>query len=69
MHLTVVSQRAPTPEDETTPLRLVGGEIVKSNAIVLVRGNQVVGVGAGQMNRVGSVEIAVKQAGERAVGP
>ena len=27
-----------------------------------------VGVGAGQMNRVGSVEIAVKQAGERARG-
>ncbi len=41
---------------------------VKSNAIVLARGTQIVGVGAGQMSRVVSVEIAVKKAGERASG-
>jgi phosphoribosylaminoimidazolecarboxamide formyltransferase/IMP cyclohydrolase len=49
---------------------------VKSNAIVLACGRggpagggyQVVGVGAGQMSRVDSVQIAVKKAGERAKG-
>ena len=35
---------------------------VKSNAIVVVKNGQTLGVGAGQMNRVGSDEIAMKQA-------
>ena len=35
---------------------------VKSNAIVMVKDGHTVGVGAGQMNRVGSAEIALKQA-------
>lgn len=35
---------------------------VKSNAIVVVKNGQTLGVGAGQMNRVGSAEIAMKQA-------
>ncbi len=41
---------------------------VKSNAIVLARNGQLVGVGAGQQNRVDSARIAVAKAGERAVG-
>jgi phosphoribosylaminoimidazolecarboxamide formyltransferase / IMP cyclohydrolase len=42
---------------------------VKSNAIVLVRGGAVVGVGAGQMSRVDSARLAVAKAGpERAAG-
>ena len=41
---------------------------VKSNAIVLGRGNTIVGVGAGQMSRVDSVEISIKKAGDRARG-
>ncbi len=41
---------------------------VKSNAIVLVRGRQLVGVGAGQMSRLDSVRIAVDKAGDRAQG-
>lgn len=41
---------------------------VKSNAIVLVKDRQLVGVGAGQMNRVQSVRLAVTQAGEKAKG-
>lgn len=41
---------------------------VKSNAIVLVKNKQIVGVGAGQMNRVGSVKIAINQAQEKAQG-
>jgi len=31
---------------------------VKSNAIVFARGNKTVGIGAGQMNRVNSVQLA-----------
>jgi phosphoribosylaminoimidazolecarboxamide formyltransferase/IMP cyclohydrolase len=41
---------------------------VKSNAIVLAKDTQVVGVGAGQMSRVVSVEIAVKKAGAKSRG-
>ncbi len=35
---------------------------VKSNAIVVVRDGRTLGVGAGQMNRIGSAEIALKEA-------
>lgn len=35
---------------------------VKSNAIVVVKDGQTVGVGAGQMNRIGSAEIALHEA-------
>jgi phosphoribosylaminoimidazolecarboxamide formyltransferase/IMP cyclohydrolase len=41
---------------------------VKSNAIVLTNESQSVGVGAGQMSRVISVEIALSKAGELAKG-
>ncbi|MDX2241961.1 MAG: bifunctional phosphoribosylaminoimidazolecarboxamide formyltransferase/IMP cyclohydrolase [Leptolyngbyaceae cyanobacterium bins.302] len=41
---------------------------VKSNAIVVTRDRATLGVGAGQMNRVGSVKIALEQAGEKAQG-
>ncbi len=41
---------------------------VKSNAIVLARDAALVGVGAGQMSRVDSVEIAIVKAGERSHG-
>ncbi len=41
---------------------------VKSNAIVLAKDTHVVGVGAGQMSRVVSVEIAVKKAGDKSRG-
>jgi phosphoribosylaminoimidazolecarboxamide formyltransferase/IMP cyclohydrolase len=41
---------------------------VKSNAIVLAKGQSLVGCGAGQMSRVDSVEIAIEKAGERAGG-
>ncbi len=41
---------------------------VKSNAIVLVRDLQLVGVGAGQMSRVDSSHLAVRKAGPRAKG-
>jgi phosphoribosylaminoimidazolecarboxamide formyltransferase/IMP cyclohydrolase len=41
---------------------------VKSNAIVLSSDRSLIGVGAGQMSRVDSVEIAIKKAGPRANG-
>ena len=41
---------------------------VKSNAIVLAKDGQLVGVGAGQMSRLDSVRIAVEKAGPRAAG-
>jgi phosphoribosylaminoimidazolecarboxamide formyltransferase/IMP cyclohydrolase len=41
---------------------------VKSNAIVLCKGEMLLGAGAGQMSRIDSVEIALKKAGERTRG-
>lgn len=41
---------------------------VKSNAIVVTRDRTTLGIGAGQMNRVGAVKIALEQAGEKAKG-
>ncbi|MEO0933111.1 MAG: bifunctional phosphoribosylaminoimidazolecarboxamide formyltransferase/IMP cyclohydrolase [Cyanobacteria bacterium J06641_2] len=41
---------------------------VKSNAIVVSKDLTTLGVGAGQMNRVGAVKIALEQAGEKAKG-
>jgi phosphoribosylaminoimidazolecarboxamide formyltransferase / IMP cyclohydrolase len=40
----------------------------KSNAIVLAKDQQVVGVGAGQMSRVDAVRLAVERAGDRHTG-
>ncbi|PSB49795.1 bifunctional phosphoribosylaminoimidazolecarboxamide formyltransferase/IMP cyclohydrolase [Chamaesiphon polymorphus] len=41
---------------------------VKSNAIVVTKNRATIGVGAGQMNRVGSAKIALEQAGTNAQG-
>ncbi|KXO15810.1 bifunctional phosphoribosylaminoimidazolecarboxamide formyltransferase/IMP cyclohydrolase [Peptoniphilus sp. GNH] len=41
---------------------------IKSNAVVVVKNGQTLGVGAGQMNRVGSCKIAFEQAGAKAEG-
>lgn len=65
----VVTEREPTLE-EVTDLMFAWKVVrcVKSNAIVLARKLTVVGVGAGQMNRVTSVHLAVSKAGDRARG-
>ncbi len=65
----VASRRAPTPE-ELTSLEFAWRvcKHVKSNAIVLARGEHTVGVGAGQMSRVVSVQIACEKAGELSRG-
>ncbi|TCS80610.1 bifunctional phosphoribosylaminoimidazolecarboxamide formyltransferase/IMP cyclohydrolase [Tepidibacillus fermentans] len=67
--LTVVTKKTPTKE-EMEQLRFAWKVVkhVKSNAIVLVKGKQTIGVGAGQMNRVGAAKIAIEQAGEKAKG-
>jgi phosphoribosylaminoimidazolecarboxamide formyltransferase/IMP cyclohydrolase len=67
--LKVVTVRRPT-EREWEDLRFAWTVCrhVRSNAIVFARDRQVVGVGAGQPNRVESVRIAARVAGERARG-
>lgn len=59
----VVTKRQPT-EAELAALAFAWKAVkhVKSNAIVLANEHQTVGIGAGQMNRVGSVKIAIDQA-------
>jgi phosphoribosylaminoimidazolecarboxamide formyltransferase/IMP cyclohydrolase len=65
----VVTKRAPTEEewrDAELAWRVCG--YVRSNAIVLVKDGQAVGIGAGQQNRVQSGEIAAGKAAGRAAG-
>ena len=65
----VSTKRQPTA-DERAALEFAWqvGALVKSNAIVLTHGRQLVGVGAGQMSRLDSVRIAVAKAGAKARG-
>src|SRR5262249_27123335 len=65
----VVSKRSPT-ENELEELEFAWRvcKHVKSNAIVLAKQGVTVGVGAGQMSRVVSVQIACEKAGEQAHG-
>jgi phosphoribosylaminoimidazolecarboxamide formyltransferase/IMP cyclohydrolase len=58
----------PRPADRDLLLAQVAAKAVKSNSIVLVRDGATVGIGAGQMSRVDSVEIACRKAGERTRG-
>ncbi|WP_414753330.1 bifunctional phosphoribosylaminoimidazolecarboxamide formyltransferase/IMP cyclohydrolase [Anabaena sp. CCY 9910] len=65
----VVTERQPTP-DELAEL-LFAWKVckhVKSNAIVVTSDRTTLGVGAGQMNRIGSTKIALEQAGDKAKG-
>ncbi|MBE9208381.1 bifunctional phosphoribosylaminoimidazolecarboxamide formyltransferase/IMP cyclohydrolase [Nostoc sp. LEGE 06077] len=65
----VVTERQPTA-DELAEL-LFAWKVckhVKSNAIVVTSDRTTLGVGAGQMNRVGSAKIALEQAGDKAQG-
>ena len=67
--LKVVTQTAPT--DEQMRDLLFAWKCVKhlkSNAIAVAKNGSLIGAGAGQMNRVNSVELALKQAGEGARG-
>lgn len=65
----VATERQPT-DAELEALKLGWSVVkhVKSNAIVVSNSDMTLGIGAGQMNRVGSAKIALEQAGEKAVG-
>jgi len=65
----VVSERQPS-EAEWADLRFAWRVVrhVRSNAIAVAAAGQSLGIGAGQMNRVGSAQIALAAAGERARG-
>jgi phosphoribosylaminoimidazolecarboxamide formyltransferase/IMP cyclohydrolase len=65
----VISTRQPTAA-ELADLRIawLACKHVKSNAIVLAHGEAVVGVGGGQVDRVGAAGIAIQKAGTRAAG-
>lgn len=65
----IVTTQKPTEEDLLAlnfAWRIV--KHVKSNAIVVSDAQQTLGIGAGQMNRVGSVKIALEQAGDKVKG-
>ena len=67
--LKLVTDKAPTAEQlEELLFAWKVVKHVKSNAIVVAKDNQTIGVGAGQMNRVGAAKIAFEQAGEKAEG-
>ena len=65
----VVTKRQPTAQ-ERADLEFAwhAGRLIKSNAIVLVKDQAIVGMGAGQPNRVNSAFLAVRAAGDKAPG-
>ena len=65
----VVTERRPT-ESEMADLAFAwkASKHIKSNTIVLAKDNTLVGMGAGQPNRVTSVHLALRIAGEKAQG-
>lgn len=68
-NISVPTKREPS-EEEWKALKL-GWKVVKhvkSNAIVVNNADMTLGIGAGQMNRVGAAKIAIEQAGEKTVG-
>ncbi|MCA1032922.1 bifunctional phosphoribosylaminoimidazolecarboxamide formyltransferase/IMP cyclohydrolase [Bacillus timonensis] len=68
-NISIPTRRQPT-EEEWKDLKLAWKVVkhVKSNAIVLAKDKMTVGVGAGQMNRVGAANIAIAQAGVKGIG-
>ena len=62
-----VTKRAPTQREvHDLSFAWKAAKHVKSNAIVVAKDNQLLGMGAGQPNRVTSVHLALRAAGERA---
>jgi phosphoribosylaminoimidazolecarboxamide formyltransferase/IMP cyclohydrolase len=65
----VVSNRQPTRSESANLLfSWLTCKHVKSNAIVLAKDQATVGIGGGQVDRVGAAKIAIEKAGERARG-
>ena len=67
--LTFPTKAKATPEQlEDLKVAWLAGKHTKSNTIVLVKNKKVIGVGAGQMNRIESGLLAFKAAGEESKG-
>lgn len=68
-NLQVVSKREPS-EQELADMQVawIACKHVKSNAIVIVKDGGTVGIGGGQVDRVNAARIAIRKAGENAVG-
>jgi len=65
----VVTERKPTPaEMKDLAFAWKAAKHIKSNAIVVVKDNTLIGMGAGQPNRVNSVHLSIRIAGEKAKG-
>ena len=65
----VVTDRAPTQEELSDLLfAWKAAKHVKSNAIVLAKNNSLLGIGAGQPNRVNSVHLAIRAAADGSQG-
>jgi phosphoribosylaminoimidazolecarboxamide formyltransferase/IMP cyclohydrolase len=69
LELRTVTKREPT-EEEMSDLRFAWkvAKHIKSNAIVVAKDNMLLGMGAGQPNRVNSVFLALRAAGEQSRG-
>lgn len=67
--ITVPTERKPTDEEmEQLTFAWIAVKHVKSNAIVIAKDNMTIGIGAGQMNRIGAAKIAIEQAGFKSNG-
>ena len=67
--LTYPTKNRPSPEQlEDLRIAWLAAKHTKSNTIVLAKNKRIIGVGAGQMNRVESGLLAFKHAGEEAQG-
>ena len=65
----VVTERKPTAEEmESLVFAWKVAKHVKSNAITIAKGKTLLGMGAGQPNRVNSVRLALQAAGDKAPG-
>lgn len=65
----VMTHREPTPEEiAQMQFAMTVAKHVKSNAVVLAKNYQVIGVGAGQMSRISSVDMAFNSAQHRSFG-
>ncbi len=68
-NLKVVTKRKPTKEEiKSLMFAWKVNKHVKSNSVVFAKGNVTVGIGAGQMSRVDSVNIAIIKNGEKIKG-
>jgi phosphoribosylaminoimidazolecarboxamide formyltransferase/IMP cyclohydrolase len=64
-----VTKKEPDPslrDDMAFAMKVV--KYIKSNAIVIVKDKQTIGIGPGQTNRIGSAQIAILSAGEKCKG-